>query len=147
MFLICCWRKYSRCWRSSSSRVRIWMLCFRVASLDVFVQQLDKAVQSVFQVVRLKQFVLLVDREGKLPEIKLTSTSLLSRFFKAKEVSGEISSDSSITLALNSLQVSISVLNSSDFSSFMSSSITETLPFRKGRVEVISSSCTFGPVA
>ena len=37
--------------------------------------------------------------------MKLTSTSLLSRFFKAKEVSGEISSDNSITLALNSLQV------------------------------------------
>ena len=39
---------------------------FQGGQLDVFVQQLDKAVQSVFQVVRLKQFVLLVDREGEI---------------------------------------------------------------------------------
>ena len=39
---------------------------FQGGQLDVFVQQLDKAVQPVFQVVRLKQFVLLVDREGEI---------------------------------------------------------------------------------
>ena len=39
---------------------------FQGGQLDMFVQQLDKAVQPVFQVVRLKQFVLLVDREGEI---------------------------------------------------------------------------------
>ena len=39
---------------------------FQSGQLDVLVQQLDKAVQPIFQIVRLKQFVLLIDREGEI---------------------------------------------------------------------------------
>ena len=130
IFLICCCRKYSRCWRSISSRVRIWMFCLISASCTSrFSIWIRRYIRS-FSTSYFSNSIFSSTVKGKFELIKLTRISGLSRFFIANTVSGLSFSETSINLAVKSLQVSVRALNSSLSCSSLFSLIAVTVPFK-----------------